>query len=60
MGQRTTRLGPGISISHLQEVLPVAAGRVQHSLHPKDVRPVWLPVPQQGLRPSPQPAARAT
>ena len=42
---------------HLQQVLPSAAGYIQHALHPEDVRPIRLPVPQQRLCPLPHPAA---
>jgi hypothetical protein len=42
---------------YLQQVLPSAACYIKHALHPKDVRPIWLPVPQQRLCPLAHPAA---
>jgi hypothetical protein len=42
---------------HLQQVLPSAASYIKHALHSKDIRPVWLPVPQQRLCPLAHPAA---
>lgn len=43
---------------HLQQVLPGAAGNIEHALHAEDVSLARQPVPQQPLHPPPQPAPR--